>query len=182
MKKIKVRIVFAIGIIFLLSACTTVKIVQVNKNTDFSLSNYKSYDFQVIRLDIGESPEYNKRIGFIRDELIKQLEKSGLERTSENPDLLINVGLVVEEKIQTRETDFRTDAIYMGTRNYSWQSEEIEIGRYKEGTFTIDFVDTKDNALKCMGVAQGVKVKKDEAARKNIEQGLNKLFNRINKN
>jgi hypothetical protein len=87
----------------------------------------------------------------------------------------------VEEKVQTRETDFSTDAVYMGTRNYSWQSEEIEIGRYDEGTFTIDFVDTRDNALKCMGVVKGVKVKKEENAQKNIAQGLDKLFRRINK-
>ena len=179
MKKIKGNLII-IAVLFLLSACTNVKILQVNKENNFSLSNYKSYDFQVIRLDIGESPEYNKRIGFIRDELVKQLENAGLERTSENPDLLINVGLVVEEKIQTRETDFSTDAYYMGTRNYSWQSEEIEIGRYDEGTFTIDFVDKKDNTLKCMGVAQGVKVKNDESARKNIAEGLNKLFKKNN--
>ena len=86
-----------------------------------------------------------------------------------------------EEKIQTRETDFSTDAVYMRTRNYSWQSEEVEVGRYDEGTLTIDFVDTKDNTLKCIGVARGVKVKKDKNAPKNIANGLEKLFKQINK-
>jgi hypothetical protein len=165
----------------LLSACTTVEIVQVNKKKNFSLADYQTYDFQVLRLDIGEESEYSERIYWIRDELVKHLENSGLKRSEENPDLLINVGLVVEEKIQTRETDFRTDAVYMGTRNYSWQSEEIEIGRYKEGTFTIDFVDTNDNTLKCMGVAQGVVVKKDEESKNNIARGAEKLFKQINK-
>lgn len=181
MKKIRIGIVLSISIVFLLSACSTVKIERVNKETGFSLADYKTYDFQVVKIDIGENPEFNKRITMIRDELIKQLENSGLERTAENPDLLINVGLVLEEKIQTRETDFSTDAVYMGSRNYSWQSEEVEIGRYKEGTFTIDFVDTGDNKLKCLGVATGVKVKKDESAQKNIAQGLDKLFKKINK-
>jgi hypothetical protein len=32
-----------------------------------------------------------------------------------------------------------------------------------------------------MGVAKGVKVKKEENAQKNIAQGLDKLFKRINK-
>jgi len=181
MKKIKFSIFLSISIVFLFSACTTVKIERVNKEINFSLANYKTYDFQVARLDIGENPVYNKRIIWIKEELIKQLELSGLKRSADNPDLIINVGLVVEEKVQTRETDFSTDAVYMGTRNYSWQSEEIEIGRYDEGTFTIDFVDTKDNALKCMGVAKSVKVKKDENAKKNIAKGLDKLFRRINK-
>ena len=181
MKKIRISIVLSISIVFLFSACTTVKIEQVNKKVGFSLADYKTYDFQVAKLDIGEDPEFSQRVNWIKEELIKQLALSGLERSKENPDLILNVGLVVEEKIQTRETSFSTDAVYMGTRNYSWQSEEIEIGRYDEGTFTIDFVDTRDNVLKCMGVAKGVKVKKEENAQKNIAQGLEKLFKRINK-
>lgn len=182
MKKIRISIVLSISIVFLLASCSTVKVERVQKKLDFSLADYKTYDFQVSKIEIGEKPEYNKRIGYIKEELIKQLELSGLERATENPDLILNVGLVMEEKIQTRETDFSTDAYYMGSRNYSWQSEEIEIGRYDEGTFTIDFVDTKDNTLKCLAVATGVKVKKDESAQKNIAKGLAKLFKRINKN
>jgi hypothetical protein len=181
MKKIEISIILSICIVFLLSGCTTVKVLSVQKKSNFSLADYKTYNFQVLELDVDTVPQNMKRIYLIRDELIKQLALSGLERSKENPDLIINVGLVVEEKIQTRETDFSTDAVYMGTRNYSWQSEEIEIGRYDEGTFTIDFVDTKDNVLKCMGVANGVKVKKDENAQKNIALGLEKLFKKINK-
>lgn len=181
MKKIKISIILSICIVFLLSGCTTVKVLSVQKKSNFSLANYKTYDFQVVKLDVDTVPDYMTRIYLIRDELIKQLELSGLERSTENPDLLLNVGLVVEEKMQTRETDFSTDAVYMGSRNYSWQSEEIEIGSYEEGTFTIDFIDAKDNDLKCMGVAQGVKVKKDKSAQKNIALGLGKLFKKINK-
>ena len=182
MKKIRISIVLSITIVFLLSSCSTVKIDRVQKEADFSLANYKTYDFQVAKLDMEKLSEYSKRVNWIKEELIKQLELSGLERSADNPDLILNVGLMVEEKVQTRETDFGTDAYYMGTRNYSWQSEEIEVGRYDEGTFTIDFVDTKDNTLKCMGVAKGVKVKKDESAHKNIAKGLEKLFKQINKN
>jgi hypothetical protein len=182
MKKIRSSIISVLIIVFLLTSCSTVKIDRVQKESGFSLSNYKTYDFQVARLDVGEIPEYSQRIKWIKEELIKQLELSGLKYSTDNPDLLLNIALVLEEKIQTRETDFSTDAYYMGTRNYSWQSEEIEVGRYEEGTFTIDFVDTKDNALKCLGVAKGVKVKKEKNAQKNIEQGLEKLFKQINKN
>lgn len=180
MKKIRISIALSLTIVSLLSACTTVKIEQVKKESNFSLANYKTYDFQVVKLDTSMLPVYNKRVNYIKEELIKQLELSGLTRSTENPDLLINVGLVMEEKIQTRDTDFSTDAVYTGARNYAWESEEVEIGRYKEGTFTIDFVSTEDNALKAMGVAKGVKLKKDENAQKNISKGLRNLFKKFN--
>ena len=84
--------------------------------------------------------------------------------------------------MQTRETEFATDApFYMGDRNYTWQSEEIPVGEYHEGTFTIDFVESKDNTLKCMAVADAVVVKNDKDAKENIEVALKKLFKKINK-
>lgn len=181
MKNIRISIILSISIIFLLSGCSTVKIQQVNKESNFSLADYKTYEPHVVKLDSSLLQEYNTRINYLKEELTKQLANSGLTRSADNPDLIINVGLIMDEKIQTRETDFSTDAVYTGSRNFAWQSEEVEVGRYDEGTLTLDFVDAKDNNLKCRGVAKGVKVKKDESAQKNIAQGIEKLFKEINK-
>lgn len=169
------------GILFLTFGCTTVKILNVNKEADFSLAAYKTYDFYRVDIDTITYPEFNKRLFWIRDELNKQLEINGLKRSADNADLLINIGIRVEKKVQTRETDFATDAHYMGTRNYSWHSEEVPVGEYHKGTFTIDFVDSKDNTLKCMAVADAVIVKKDKDSQGNIKVALEKLFKKINK-
>ena len=69
----------------------------------------------------------------------------------------------------------------MRVRNYKWESEEIVVEDYKEGTFTIDFVKAEDNTLDCMAVMEGVVVKKDKDSKKNIEVALKKLFKKINK-
>ena len=38
--------------------------------------------------------------------------------------MLINIGIVVEEKIQTREMNLRTDPpMHIGQRNYKWESK-----------------------------------------------------------
>ena len=180
MEKLKITLILLVFVI-LNSACTTIKILNVNKEVDFSLSDYETYDFYHIDIDTTAFPEYNKRFLWLEDELMKQLAVNGLKRSTTNPDLLINIGIVLDKKVQTRETDFLTDAQFMYVRNYKWESQEIAIGEYYDSTFAIDFVDSKDNALKCMAVGDAVLVKKDKNVKKNIEVGLNKLFKKINK-
>jgi hypothetical protein len=61
--------------------------------------------------------------------------------------------IVVKEQVQTRQTDFRTDGLprYMGQRRYSWKSEEIVVGKYREGTLMIDLVDAVNNKMVWQG-------------------------------
>jgi hypothetical protein len=179
--KIRVSRNLLFGILFIAFGCTTVKILNVNKEADFSLAAYKTYDFYKVDIDTTAHPEFNKRLYIIRDGLMKQLEINGLKRSADNPELLINIGIKLEKKMQTRETEFALDAQYMGLRNYSWHSEEVPVGEYHEGTFTIDFVKSKDNSLQCMAVADAVVVKKDKDSKENIEVALKKLFKKINK-
>ena len=176
----KLKIIFLASLVLFAAGCSSVKILPTDIGPDFLLSNYKSYDFFQIDAEIDPFPEFDKRIGWIKEELKNQLELKGLNQTKENPDLLINIGIVIEEKIQTRETDFRTDAPrYMGTRNYSWKSEEIEVRRYNKGTVTVDIISAENKVLEWQGVAQGVIVKKDEASKKNIAVGAQKMFENI---
>jgi hypothetical protein len=178
---IKVSRNLLLGILLIIFGCTTVKILNVNKEADFSLAAYKTYNFYNVDIDTTAHPEFNKRLLLIKEELMKQLEMNGLKRSADNPDLLINIGIKLEKKVETRETDFRTDGNYMRTRNYAWKSEEVVVGEYHEGTFAIDFVESKDNTLQCMAVAEGVVVKKDKDSKENIKVALEKLFKKINK-
>lgn len=69
--------------------------------------------------------------------------------------------------------------VYIGQRNYHWESEEIVVNRYKEGMVTVHFVDRETNKLVCEGIASAVIVEKDQAVRKNISEGVRKLFDEI---
>ena len=169
-----------LSIILLVSGCSTVRIIQTDHVPEFSLSNYKTFDFYLLRTDIPAEPDFTKRIGWMKDEIRKQFEARGIVQTKDNPDLLVNIGIVVEEKIQTRETDFATDAPrYVGTRNYHWESEVVEVGRYHAGTVSVDFVEPEKTALVWFGIAESVVVKKDDNSKKNMAIGLEKLFSKI---
>lgn len=181
MKKTKLTFATLFVIFLLFQGCTTIRVLNLNKEADFNLSDYKTYDFYHINIDTTAYPEYNSRFILVEEELAKQLKENGLERSTGNPELLINIGIVLETKVQTRQTDFLTDAQFMFQRNYKWESEEVTIGEYKEGTFAIDFVDAKNNDLKCMVVGDAVIVKKEKDSRKNIEKGLKKMFKKLTK-
>jgi len=167
--------------LMLLQQCVSVRDIKTNNAPGFSIANYKTFDFYQLDVSGEEIPGFQQRIDWIKEEIVKQLKAKGLTQSSDSPDLLVNIGIRVEEKIQTRETDIRTDAPrYMGQRNYSWQSQEIEVGRYKDGTIKVDLVDRAKNEMVWSGSAASVIEKKDEASRKNIAAGGERMFAKMN--
>ena len=161
------------------AACSPVKIVNIDKTEEFSLTNYKTFDFVDVDVSGIDSPSFNERVGWIRDEISKQLVQKGLTQTSSSPELLLNIGVVLVEKEQTRETTLMDAPRYMGQRNYHWESEEVVVNHYNEGTVTVDFVDSKTNTRVCEAVASSVVYKKESTARKNIASGVKKVIEKI---
>ena len=165
--------------VLLLVSCSGVKIYKTDSYPGFTLSSYKTFDFFLMTGDSAMQKESPQRVEWIKQEISKQLVARGLTQ-SVNPELLINIGIVVEDKVQTRQTNLATDAPhYYGQRNYKWESEEIPIDRYKEGTVTIDLVNRERNALVWQGLAQSVIVSKDEDSKKNIAKGAQKIVGLI---
>jgi len=165
-----------IGLMFI-TGCSPVKILQTQEVSDFTLSSYSTFDFYEMNIDGKTGPEFGERVNWIMDELTAQMEERGVKQSDQSPDLLINIGLAFVEKVQTRETDFRTDAPrYVGSLNYSWQSETVAVGTYEEGTMVVHFVDSDNKVLLWEGIAQSVLVKGDKAAQKNIATGVSKLM------
>jgi len=119
---------------------------------------------------------YLKRVNWIKDEIADYFRGRGLSQSETNPDMIINIGIVVEQKIQTRETSFREAPVYIGQRNYHWEIEEVEVGRYHEGTVTVDLIDRQKEVMMWQGVAQSIIEKKDAKSKKNIAAGVPKLF------
>ncbi|AGA79679.1 DUF4136 domain-containing protein [Echinicola vietnamensis] len=161
-------------------SCTAGKVIDTNQAAGFSLENYKSFDFYKTDLEIDEMPEYAQRVEWIKEAIKANLSARGLQQDSANPEMLVNIGVFIEEKVQTRETDLRSDPpMYIGQRNYHWEVQEIPVGTYNEGTFTLDFVDKASNEMVWQGVGKSIITKKDEAAKKNIKEAAQKLFTTI---
>ena len=170
----------SISLAFMVS-CSSVKVLETKQADNFSIDNYKTIGFLEIRHEITD-PDYLHRIEWIKEAIMNKMKSFGLSEDSKAPGLLINIGIVVEEKTQTRETNLRTDApMYMGQRRYSWEAGEVEVGRYKEGTVTVELVDRITGKLVWQGAAKSVVLRSDKESRKNIVTGADKLFSMIKK-
>jgi uncharacterized protein DUF4136 len=159
-------------------ACSTTKVINKEQAEGVDLSSYKSFDFYTVEAN-GDtiSRKFNDRIAKLENAIALQLQKKGYLMTKTNPDLLINIGIVINEKVQTRETNFSTDAPkYIGQRRYSWKSQEVPVGSYREGTVTVDLVDRINNKLVWTGTVKDIIPEKDSKLDVTIKEGVEKLF------
>lgn len=161
--------------------CSPVRIVGTKQTEDFRLSSYKTFGYYNVDVSGEEVPMFDQRVQLIKDEISRRLTSVGLAETTSDPDLLVNIGIVVEEKIQTRETNYMDAPRYMGQRNYHWESQDVEVNRYHEGTVTIDFVDAAKSSLVWQGVTSSVMARRIEESKKNVARGAEKLFETIPK-
>lgn len=174
-------------IIFLLIlplySCSSVNIVGVDQAPDFSLTNYKTFNFFDVNMGgdaLGPNTETNLKL--LKEAISKELTGKSLTQSSENPDLLINIGVVVAEKIQTRETNFNNPGdrtAYMNQRNYHWHAQDVAIGKYRQGTVTVHLVDKATNRLVWKGSADSVLPEKEKNVPALIEEGMAKLFEKL---
>lgn len=172
-------------LIVLSCACSSVSIKNVKKDDSFSIAKYKTFNFYDVQSSgdaIGEN--YKANLDLLKGAITKQMQLKGLSLNTSEPALLVNIGIVVWEKIQTRQTSIsdpgaRSNVSYMGYRSYSWQSETEEISRYREGTVTLDFVDRPSNKLVWQGSAESIIPSKEKNVPSLIEEGMQKLFMKV---
>src|SRR5690349_6773420 len=132
-----------------LAGCSSAKVLKTEKAENVDLAAYKTFDFYKFEANADTSSQnYHASVQKLEDAIALQLQKFGYLLSKTKPDLLINIGVVLDQEVQTRQTDFRTDAPrYIGQRRYSWKSREVEVGQYTVGTVTVDLVDRQQNNL-----------------------------------
>lgn len=168
--------------IFLITACNpSYKLLKVRKENTFKLADYATYGFYDIEAS-GDtvSKNFEKNVNIIREAIAKNLQSRGLDE-ARDPGLKINIALNVQEQLQTRQTDFRTDGLprYMGQRRYSWKSEEVVTGKYREGTIVIDLVDAANNRMVWQGGASGIIPEKTKNFTTDINQVISEVVAKI---
>ena len=173
---------FLISLAFFLLACSSGnKIIHSKVDKSANWTSYKTFRF----LDTDASgdtlsADFHSRIGMLKDAISEELNKSGLTATDKNPDLLVNIGIVVKKETQTRTSDIRFDGPrYMGQRNYSWKAEEIPVGVYRTGTAEIHLIDPKTNTLVWDGAIQGILPEKPAKIQQAINEGVAELFIKV---
>ncbi len=160
----------------LLFTCRSSKVLETENVEGFQLNQYQTFDFFKLEASGDTSSNFQANATLIKNAITRNLESRGLKRVDTNPDLLINIGIVVKEETQTRQTTIREAPRYMGQRTYSWKSEEIEVGKYRTGTATVHLVDADTKTMMWRGVIESIIPEKKEKVAESIEDGVDLLF------
>ena len=165
----------------LVTACSTSKISIYPQNPTTKLADFQTFDFYDVEASGDTSANFNDAISLLKSTIAAELSSRGLTQQSDQPDLKINLGIMVEEKTQTRQTSLSDPGewTYMGQRNYKWESKTVEVGTYKQGSVTVDLVDNHSNELVWEGVMQGVVPRKQEKRQEALAKAVASLFDKI---
>jgi hypothetical protein len=165
------------------TACSSVKIKGVQKADDFSITNYKTFSFYEVSTEgdaIGPNSQANLKL--LKEAITKELDQKGVKMVADNPDLHVNIGIVVMQQVQTVETSITNPSdrtYYMGNRNYSWQSTEKAVGTYRDGSVIVHLVDQATNKLVWQGVAESVLPEKEKNVPALIQEAIKSLFAKV---
>ncbi|MBO9611748.1 MAG: DUF4136 domain-containing protein [Dyadobacter sp.] len=173
--------VLAMSIFF--AACSTgYKQLKTSKEAGFSVRDYQTFNLQYTFPEGADTlaPLFAESKALATKTIASHMKDKGLVK-SDKPELMVNLSVKVQEKSQTRQTDFRTDGLprYMGQRRYSWKSEEIEIGKYQEGTLILDVIDTKNDRLVWRSGIKGVLPENTIKAEAGLTAAINDLMGKL---
>jgi hypothetical protein len=163
------------------SCNSSYKILKPKQEDNFKLSDYATFGFYDIEASGDTIPKnFEKNTAIIKEAIAKNLQNKGLDE-ARDASLKINIALTVTEKQQTRQTDFRTDGLprYMGQRRYSWKSEDVVVGKYREGTLMIDLVDAANNKMVWQGGSSGIIPEKSKNFQEDINQVVKEIIDQI---
>lgn len=174
----KTAVVFLLAVI--LVSCATGPNIRVDYDRSVDFSGYKTYGyFQPLSI---ESKNYASLIGdHFREAIDREMTLKGYVKSA-NPDLLINVSAVINDKTRVTQTA-NMDPYYGYRRGYydPWRGygygTETHVSQYSEGTINLDIVDPKLKRMVWEGVAIGtITDKKRKNARQVISSGVSLVF------
>lgn len=139
-----------------------------DKTVDFT--KYKTFSFYHLKTS-GQVSQLNA--DRIANAIKKEMIAKGYVESSDNPDILVNSVVVVEEKVAvTTSTNYYGYGGYYRPYGYwgypSGASTDVSTYEYKDGTMIIDIVDAKTEKL----VWEGVGTKELKSNQKDPEEAI----------
>lgn len=172
---------FVIFTVFGTWSCSSTNITVESSRPEAALSDFKTFDFVQLETEGDSSSAFNESVTLIKSAVIHEMNARGLTQQADDPGLKINLGIVVEEKTQTRQTSLSDPGewTYIGQRNYKWESRTVKVGTYKEGSITLHLVDNSSNEALWVGSIEGVVPRKAENRKDAIKEAVASLFEEI---
>jgi len=164
----------------LLAGCSSsYRIIRNETDKSATWSDYRTFAFiDTSRISPTPGGTYQVVVGQVKQAVATELKHRGYQQTNDNPDLLVNIGAVVKEKTQTRQTTIYEAPIYIGQQRYHWQSQDVSVGTYQEGTVNLHFVDAQRNEL-VWDVAILSVLGKGEVTPTQVDEAIKKVFDKF---
>ena len=169
MKPISTQKWLLLSLFFAMGACSPIQVLDQEPAENFSLSNYRTFNFYEIDAsgDSLSSKAYRNGIASLKTEIRQQLQKRGLQLGEHDPDLLVNIGIVIKADAPR----------YIVQKRYQAESEEG--AKYTEGTVSVHLVDRMNNKLVWRGVVEGVVPDRPASLQRNVADAMDVLFKGI---
>ena len=165
-----------------LAACASGPTIESDYDRSADFSKFRTFGF-AIPLSI-ETRNYSSIIGdHFRSAIKSELQLRGYTE-SNNPDLLVDVAAVFQDKTSVTQTQSMGASPYYGYRRGMYDpwhgygyGTETHVRQYTEGTVNVDLIDIKQKRLVWEGIAKGtVKEKGREGMGQRIASGVSQMF------
>ena len=158
-----------------MSACSSGGKLTADYDHDAQFSTYKTWNFIE---DAG--PDHSGYESLFSQYMVTAITKEMNQRgyvQSDNPDLLVNFNVYVQEKTKVRQTSSPYDSYYGYRGGYydPWggygmgMGTQTTVSQYDEGTFNIDLIDARQKRLVWEAVGVG---KITDKLKANLEQAV----------
>lgn len=161
-------------------ACTSpVEIVSASQQPGVDFESYQTFNFLDVSFRNDSAQDVSRQeVQQLKAAIAQELQTIGY-RQDPDPDLWVNIGIMIEQREQTRHTDIREAPVYLGQRRYRWESEEIVVRRYQEGTVFVDLIDADQHERIWEGVARGMLSENPQKLEKKVEKAMQELFTKF---
>jgi Domain of unknown function (DUF4136) len=136
------------ALLALAAGCANRPDVRTDQDPTAELTRYKTFAFREPAAT--DQAQYTDLLAArLKQATRAQLERAHYVYSERDPDLHVNLRLIVSEKVEIRSLP----TARVGWRG--WGHKNIESFDYRQGTLAIDLVDAKRNAVLWHGVAEG---------------------------
>jgi hypothetical protein len=154
--------------------------VSTDSKKGFHLDQYDTYNYSVNHIHQDDtSTQMNREMKFAKKIINDHLTGLGLH-LSDDPELLLNVGIVLDEHKQMIGYR-RYDTGYLGDIKPERNREDAVSEYYDSGAITLDFVDIDKNEPVFQGTATGIMKRNERNLDERIQDAIEKMILDISK-
>ena len=164
------------------AGCASGPDIMSDHDPSANFGAYNTYNFVE-----GAGPDYGNYESFFTKYVIEavtiEMEKRGYTK-SNDPDLMVNFGAILDDKIDVRTSSAPMTGGYYGYRRGAYGAwggygygTETHVSEYTEGTFNIDIIDNRRHQLVWEAVGIGrITDKKRENLEETVKTGVPNYF------